>query len=92
MSSYAQAMILFSPSVTYMEQSQDDGTNPEVDAKLTFIDLRLGYVFDFGLYIGGLYSLQDHDLLSDSSDSYLGPSFGYYNNGFFGCRNILPLR
>ncbi len=78
----AHANILFSPSITYMEQSQQVAANPESQAKLTVIDMKLGYVFDFGLYVGGFYSIQDHDFLSDSSDSYLGPSVGYYNSGF----------
>ncbi len=80
--SLAQAKILFTPSITYMSQEQEISPAPAVDTKLTIIDLRLGYVFDFGLYVGGLYSIQDHDLLSDSSDSLLGPTLGYYNAGF----------
>ena len=78
----AQADLIFTPSITYLKQKLSDGTNPEIDAKLSVIDLRLGYVLDFGLYIGGLYSLQDQDILSDASDSYFGPSIGYYNSGF----------
>lgn len=77
----SQAMIMFSPSVTYMEQKENNN-NAESDIKLTVIDLRLGYVMDMGLYLGGLYSVQDHDLLTDSSDSFFGPSIGYYNSGF----------
>lgn len=79
--SMAQATILFTPSITYMEQELDDN-GTQGDAKLTFIDLRLGYVTSFGLYLGGLYSIHDYDLLADSSDSYFGPSIGYYNSGF----------
>jgi hypothetical protein len=79
----AHAMILLAPSISYLEQSQTQN-NIEVDAKLTVIDLRLGWVTDFGLYLGGLYSIQDQDILSDSSDSYFGPSVGFYRNGFFG--------
>ena len=82
-SAAAQSAIHFSPSITYLEQSEDDGVNPERDVKMTIIDLRLGYVMDFGLYLGGMYSLHDYDLLTDSSDSYFGPTVGYYNSGFF---------
>lgn len=80
--SSSYAAILFTPSVTYLEQSLADNANPETKAKLTLIDLRLGYVMDFGLYLGGLYSIHDQDMLADSSDSYFGPSVGYYNSGF----------
>lgn len=78
-----QAAIHFTPSVTYLEQSEEVGSNPKRDVKMTIIDLRLGYVMDMGLYIGGMYSLHDYDLLTDSSDSYFGPTLGYYNAGFF---------
>ncbi len=74
---------LFSPSITHMEHSEENGTNPERNVKMTLIDLRLGYLMDFGLYIGGLYSLQDYELLQDSSDSFFGPTVGYFNSGFF---------
>ncbi len=59
-----------------------DNNNPTVDTKLTLIDFRLGYVFDSGLYVGGLYSIHDNELLADASDSYFGPSLGYYYEGF----------
>ena len=76
------AGFMFAPSITYMQQEYSDGLN-EADTKLTIIDLKLGYTFDMGLFIGGLYSLQDHDLLTDSSDSFFGPTIGYSNSGFF---------
>ncbi len=83
LSSFAHSMFIFSPSITYLTQKQNDGTNPESNAKLTLIDLRLGHVMDFGLYLGGLYSIHDHNTVANSSDSYFGPSIGYYNSGFF---------
>ncbi len=82
LSQISWAGLVFNPSIAYMEQSIDDGTT-SADAKLTMIDLKLGYILDMGLYFGGLYALQDHDLLADSSDAFFGPSVGYYNNGFF---------
>ena len=81
--SLAQAGFVFTPSITYMTQDVDDGTTPQ-DVKLTLIDMRLGYIMDFGLYVGGMYSIQDQDIFSnDSSDAFFGPSVGYYNSGFF---------
>ncbi len=74
---------LFSPSITFLEHSVEDNTTPKRSAKVTMIDMRLGYLTDFGLYFGGLYSIQDFELLSDSSDSFFGPSIGYYGYGFF---------
>lgn len=77
------ATYAFSPSISYLDHTQTDNTNPKQSAKLTLIDLRFGYILDFGLYLGGLYSLQDYDLLAESSDSFLGPSVGYYYKGLF---------
>ena len=78
----AQGAILLTPSLTYMDQKVEDENNNETKRNLTIIDLRLGYVFDFGLYIGGLYSIHDRNIATDASDSYFGPSLGYYNSGF----------
>ena len=79
----SQSAFLFSPSITHMEHSEENGNAPKQTAKMTLIDLRLGYLMDFGLYLGGLYSLQDYELLTDSSDSFFGPTIGYFNSGFF---------
>jgi hypothetical protein len=73
---------LFSPSVSYLEQKLHDNSLPDTKAKYTAIDLRFGYLTEFGLYVGGLYSLHDQNILADASDSYFGPSIGYFYSGF----------
>ncbi len=72
---------IFSPSLSYLEQTVEDNNNAKVDTKMTLLDLRLGYIFESGLYVGGLYSVHDNEILSDASDSYFGPSIGYFYNG-----------
>ena len=81
--SLAHANYLFAPSLSYLERNtNDNGTSSDV--KLTKIDLKLGYVFDFGMYLGGVYSLSDENFGTDSSDYTLGFSAGYIRDGFFG--------
>lgn len=81
-SAAAHATIVFTPSITFLEQKVTEEDQISRNGKLTVIDVRLGYITDFGLYVGGLYSIQDQDLLSDASDSYFGPSVGYSRGGF----------
>ena len=75
------AGILFAPSVTYLTQEQENKNVAKTDVKLSIIDLRLGYVFDMGLYFGGIYSLIDNDILTNGSDFHFGPSVGYFWKG-----------
>ncbi len=79
---FAQATYVFTPSVTTLQQTQNDQNAVESKSKLTVLDFRLGYVLESGVYLGGLYSIQDQQLFQGGSDSYLGPSVGYYNGGF----------
>lgn len=80
-SSVSSADYLLSPSVTYLKQSVNDGSAPEAKAQMTLLDFRFGYQFEFGLYLGGLYSIHNNELLTKASDSYFGPSLGYiYEN------------
>lgn len=79
---FAQATYIFTPSATYLQQTQNDQNALESKAKLTVLDFRLGYVLESGIYLGGLYSIHDQQLFQGGSDSYMGPSLGYYNSGF----------
>lgn len=79
----ALAQYMFSPSVSYLDRELNDNSNPAASSNLSIIDMKLGYIFDMGLYIGALYSLIDDEITSDSSDFHFGPSIGYYNSGFF---------
>ncbi|MCJ8276131.1 MAG: hypothetical protein MJK18_04755, partial [Bdellovibrionales bacterium] len=82
--SIAQAGLVFSPSFTFMSRELSDNNNPTQKEELTMIDVKLGYIFEMGLYVGGLYSLIDDELTDvASSDFHFGPSIGYYNSGFF---------
>ncbi len=47
------------------------------------LELRLGYTFDFGLYVGGFYSLASQDWIEDSDDFYMGATVGYEYKGIF---------
>lgn len=82
LSTTAQAAIVFTPSLSYLEQKVTDENNVTNKGKMVVVDVRLGYVTDFGLYIGGLYSIQDQELLTEASDSFFGPSIGYSKGNF----------
>ncbi|MCB0379039.1 MAG: hypothetical protein KDD33_11150 [Bdellovibrionales bacterium] len=79
----AQAGFLFAPATTYLTQSLENPNSAKQDVKFTILDVRLGYTFDFGLFLGGIYSLLDNDLLSDSSDFHFGPTVGYQWKNIF---------
>ena len=77
LSNTALSAFVLSPSISYSEREVEEN-NTNVESKLTTIDFRIGYTLDFGLYFGGLYSLQDENLFGqESSDSYAGLSVGY---------------
>jgi len=78
----AKAAYIFTPSVTYLQQTQNDQNAQETQVTFTILDFRMGYVLESGVYLGGLYSIHDQELFQGGSDSYLGPSVGYYNRGF----------
>ncbi len=48
------------------------------------LELRVGYKFDFGLYLGGFYNLASQKYLVDSSDYYVGVQAGYEYHGLYG--------
>jgi hypothetical protein len=48
------------------------------------LELRVGYKFDFGLYLGGFYNLTSQKYLADSSDYYVGVQAGYECHGLYG--------
>lgn len=48
------------------------------------IELRVGYEFDMGLYLGGFYSLTSQKFIDDSSDYYVGVQAGYAYKGIYG--------
>ncbi len=48
------------------------------------LELRIGYEFDMGLYLGGFYSLTSQKFIDDSSDYYVGVHAGYAYKGVYG--------
>ena len=48
------------------------------------LELRVGYEFEMGLYLGGFYSLASQKFIDDSSDYYVGVQAGYVYKGVYG--------
>ncbi len=48
------------------------------------LELRVGYEFEMGLYLGGFYSLASQKFIDDSSDYYVGVQAGYAYKGIYG--------
>lgn len=47
------------------------------------VELRLGYEFDFGLFVGGFYSLASDKFVDHSYQYYMGPTVGYQYMGAY---------
>ncbi len=54
------------------------------DNGMSQIELRVGYAFEMGLYLGGFYSLTSQKFIDDSSDYYVGVQAGYAYKGVYG--------
>jgi hypothetical protein len=53
------------------------------DKGMSQLELRVGYTFDFGLFLGGFYSLGS-DKFVDAADQYAaGPTIGYQWKGIY---------
>ena len=76
----AHSAFVFNPSVSMFEREVETN-NTKTEAKYTYLDIRAGYLFDFGLYVGGLYSNANEQAGGDSSDFFFGPSVGYHFKG-----------
>jgi hypothetical protein len=48
------------------------------------LELRVGYEFEMGLYLGGFYSLASQKFIDDSNDYYVGVQAGYVYKGVYG--------
>lgn len=85
----AHAQFVISPGINYVSVKTEATTPATVSAEGDGlgIDMRLGYIFPMGFYIGGMYSYLSGSfafapsLGSDAKDSgsLLGPTIGYYN-------------
>jgi hypothetical protein len=76
----SQAAIIFAPGLAYTKDTTTvDGTKTE--SKRTSLDLRLLYLHQSGLLLGGMYAMTS---INDDDQTAVGPSLGYNaKNGFF---------
>ena len=59
----------------------------DTEASQSQVELRVGYAFESGLYLGGFYDLVSQKFLdtpNDSSDYYVGLHLGYEYMGVYG--------
>lgn len=49
----------------------------DTGASYSQVEMRLGYTFDFGLYVGGLYSLSSTKFVQNADSYYIAPTVGY---------------
>jgi hypothetical protein len=76
----ANAEIVFSPSVSYLSQ-KDENSGTVSEEKIGTYDFKLGYLHQSGLYLGGMYSMMK---VNDDSGSSLAATVGYHHfSGFF---------
>jgi hypothetical protein len=54
------------------------------DNGVTQLELRVGYAFDFGLYLGGFYELNSQKFVEDADEFYAGVHVGYECHGIYG--------
>ncbi len=74
----SQAAVVFSPAVSYLSfETEEGGVSSE--SSVTYVDARLGYILPMGIYLGGMYAIENNE---NNSSYYGGLSVGYYNSGF----------
>ncbi len=75
----AKAEIIFSPAVSYLSSKVEEGGATIIDGSTIFVDARLGYLMPNGLYLGGIYAIENNDA---ASSYYGGASVGFVSGGF----------
>jgi hypothetical protein len=65
----SQAAFVLNPALGMYRADEDNG--------VTQLELRIGYQFDFGLYLGGFYDLTSQKFVQDASEFYGGVHIGY---------------
>lgn len=73
--SIALANFEFSPSLSVYKSDKD--------TSMSQIELRAGYEFESGLYVGGFYSLASDKFIDGADQWLLGPQIGYNMWGFY---------
>lgn len=76
-----------SPSFSYFNETVKQGSTDSGDSG-TLIDIKLGYLMDSGIYIGGLYTTNSYSQKSGATTTTgaltaYGPSLGYFYRSLF---------
>jgi len=86
LASTASATIVFSPGVSYSSNDTDTGSGTSSGSEL-LLDVKLGYIFPMGFYVGGIYhnaSNSAGSAVNDEKATAFGPSVGYFSPmGFY---------
>lgn len=53
------------------------------DNSQTSVEIRMGYTFDFGLYLGGFYNLGSQKFIEDADEFFVGATVGYQYGGTY---------
>jgi hypothetical protein len=72
----SMASFVLNPSVGFYKTDTDNS--------LTQFELRIGYAFDFGLYVGGFYDLTTQKFVEDADEFYGGVHIGYEYGNVYG--------
>jgi len=80
------------PSILYSTTNMDltEIGSGEVESTSTYYDLNLGYTWGNGLYVGAIYGARTSgNGTTDTTDTYMGASVGYSNNGWIAVLHYL---
>lgn len=79
----ATASVVFSPAVSYSSTSTEEA-GISTESSTLVGDIRLGYVFNMGLYVGAMYQIETTDNNGSNPSAFnVGPTLGYYHKGGF---------
>jgi hypothetical protein len=82
--STASAAIVFNPSIFFYTREETQGTTLS-EFNQQIINLKLGYMDESGLYLGGAYDIENRSFGSSTSDqdrTSVGATLGYMNSGW----------
>jgi hypothetical protein len=81
----ASAAIVFNPSVFYYTRDEKQGSATNTEFKQQIINLKLGYEYPSGLYLGLAYDMESRVYgsgVSDQDRKSLGGTIGYVSGGW----------
>lgn len=77
----AHAEIVFAPAVSYLKVEEEADGVSTGETELSSYDLKLGYVHNSGLYLGGMYQMSKRN---DDKGFAAGPTLGFsHYTGFY---------